>query len=72
MSNRLTVYTHPECNYSDALKSELPGSGVEFEEIDLAIQPEKWHELEKLTGGDRITPVCVEGDSITVGFHGVG
>ena len=49
MSNRLTVYTHPECNYSDALKSELTGSGVEFEEIDLAIQPEKWHELEKLT-----------------------
>ena len=49
-----------------------PEITIEFEEIDLAIQPEKWHELEKLTGGDRITPVCVEGDSITVGFHGVG
>lgn len=72
MSDTLIVYTHPECNYSDALKTELIDSGVEFEEIDLAIHPEKWQELEKITGGDRITPVSVEGDSITVGFHGVG
>ena len=25
-----------------------------------------------LTGGERITPVTVEGELVTVGFHGVG
>jgi hypothetical protein len=28
--------------------------------------------VERLTGGDRTTPVIVEGDFVTVGFHGVG
>ena len=72
MDDKLVVYTHPECSYSDALKEELTSLGAEFEEIDLAVRPEEWAKLEELTGGERITPVSVEGELVTVGFHGVG
>ena len=65
------VYTHPECDYSSALKDELDTGGIEYDEIDLAEYPEKWITLEGLTGGERITPVVVEGETVTVGFHGV-
>ena len=72
MTDKLTVYTHPECSYSSALKAELADLGVQFDEIDLSERPSEWDTLEKLTGGDRITPVSVEGDIITIDFHGVG
>ncbi len=68
----MVVYTHPECNYSEALKAELDELGSEYREVDLALNPEEWITLEALTGGERITPVSVEGDFVTVGFHGVG
>ena len=70
--SKLIVYTHPECSYSDALKEELDGAGAAYEEIDLAQNPDEWTRLEELTGGERITPVTVEGELVTVGFHGVG
>ena len=72
MADTMVVYTHPECNYSEALKAELDELGSEYREVDLALNPEEWITLEALTGGERITPVSVEGDFVTVGFHGVG
>ncbi len=72
MATAVTLYTHPECGYSDALKEELDEAGTAYEEIDLAVRPEAWADLEKLTDGERITPVLVEGDAVSVGFHGVG
>ncbi len=72
MADTVVLYTHPECTFSDALKDELDTAGTEYEEIDLALRPEAWEELEKLTGGERITPVMLEGEQVSVGFHGVG
>ena len=72
MADTLLLYTHPECTYSDALKEELDKAGAEYEEIDLASRPDAWADLEALTGGERITPVMVEGEVVSVGFHGVG
>ena len=68
----ITVYTHPDCSYSAAAKDDYVKSGVEFYEIDVSIHPEAIPELERLTGGERITPVIVEGEAVTVGYHGVG
>ena len=68
----VVLYTHPECSFSDALKDELNSEGKAYEEIDLALRPEAWTELEALTGGERITPVMVEGGAVSIGFHGVG
>ena len=72
MADTVVLYTHPDCTYSDALKAELSEAGTEFQEINLALSPEKWVDLEALTGGERITPVMLENGEVMVGFHGVG
>ena len=68
----VVLYTHPDCSFSDALKDELDSEGTAYEEINLALRPEAWTDLEALTGGERITPVLVQGDDVSIGFHGVG
>ena len=72
LADRVVLYSHPECTYSDALKEELDAAGTSYEEIDLALRPQAWAELERLTGGERITPVLVDGEAVIIGFHGVG
>ncbi len=72
MTEATVVYTHPDCEYSDALKAELDTAGAVYEEVNLALHPEAWSKVEKLTGGERITPVTVEGELVTVGFGGIG
>ena len=51
MANAIVLYTHPDCSFSDALKDELDTAGTEYDEINLALRPEAWLDLEKLTGG---------------------
>ena len=68
----IIIYTHPDCSYSAAAKDNFQKSGVEFREIDVTLHPEAVPELERLTGGERITPVVVDGDTVTVGYYGVG
>lgn len=71
-ADKLIVYTRPDCSYSDALKWDLDLDGVDYTEIDLSIHPEHVPEVERITGGERITPVMVEGDFVAVGYKGVG
>ena len=68
----ITLYTHPDCTYSDAQRDDYQKTGVDFQEIDVTLHPEAIPELERLTGGERITPVIVEDGTVTVGYHGVG
>jgi glutaredoxin len=68
----LIVYTRPDCSYSDALLHDLDTDGVEYKQIDLEDHPEFIAEVERVTGGERITPVQVEGDLVIVGYHGIG
>jgi glutaredoxin len=68
----LVVYTRPDCSYSDALLHDLDKDGIEYRQIDLSEHPELVVELERLTGGERLTPVMVEGDLVIVGYHGIG
>ena len=72
MDTRVLVYTHPQCGYSEALKDRLDAEGTTYEEIDLAQRPDAWATVEELAGGERITPVMVMGDTVTVGFFGAG
>ena len=51
---------------------ELDEKGTSYKEIDLALEPDKWAELEALTNGERITPVLVEDGKVTIGYHGIG
>jgi len=66
------VYTRPDCSYSDALLHDLEKDGVEYKQIDLSMFPELVPEVERLTGGERVTPVMVEGELVIVGYHGIG
>jgi glutaredoxin len=66
------LYTHPECDFSNMLKEELDEEGVKYEEIDLSIHEDQWSVVEKLTGGDRTTPVLLRNGEVEVGFHGIG
>ncbi len=67
------MYSHPTCGYCDLMREELIEKKLEFEEIDVSKTPEKWKEVEKLSGGDRITPVLVNPDgSVEIGFRGIG
>tara|TARA_Y100000814_G_scaffold86460_1_gene58191 strand:+ start:7107 stop:7340 length:234 start_codon:yes stop_codon:yes gene_type:complete len=72
VDNQVTIYTHPDCTYSEALKDELKEDGIDYKELDLSINPELWSKVVELTGGEKITPVMVTNDSVEVGFHGVG
>lgn len=73
MRERPLIFTHPDCEYSGLLKDDLVASGREFDEIDLSEQPDQWAALERLSGGDRTTPLLVEIDgSVQVGYGGIG
>ena len=70
---KAVVYTHPTCGYCDLLKEDLQTKGVVYEEVNVSLKPEYWAEVERLTGGDRITPVMVTADGdIEVGYNGIG
>ena len=71
LSPTIVVYTHPDCAYSSAVKYDFNNRGIAFQEIDVSLHPEAVPEMERLTGGERITPVIVEGDKVTVGFQGL-
>ena len=66
------LYTYPGCGYTTDLKRELWRDGVEYEEVDLSVFPERIPELLALTDGDRITPVYVAGDEVQIGKNGFG
>ena len=72
MQDSIVIYTHPDCGYSARARDELLQLDIPFREVDLSETPEAWPEVERLTGGQRITPVLVEGELVTVGFHGIG
>ena len=66
----IIVYTHPDCAYSSAAKMDYRRNKTAYTEIDLSKQPDKIEELLSLTDGERITPVIVCGDQVTIGFKG--
>jgi len=69
-SSKLIIYTHPDCSFSAAAKMDFRRQKVEYTEIDVAKQADKIPELLALTAGERITPVIVDGDQVTIGFKG--
>jgi len=65
-----TIYTHPDCAYSQAAKMEYRKNKVEYTEVNLAKQADQIPALLALTSGERVTPVIVEGGVVTIGFKG--
>ena len=67
----IIIYTHPDCGYSDEARADFIKRGIEFQEIDVDTVPGAAEEVERLAG-ERITPVIIDGDEVTVGFNGMG
>ena len=64
------LYTHPDCAFSAAAKMDYRKRKVDFIEIDVSKQLDKIPDLERLTGGERLTPVMVENGNVIIGFKG--
>jgi glutaredoxin 3 len=60
------VYVKSGCPHCQATREELAARGVECREIDVDARPEVIPELLKLTRGQRIVPVIVEGGRIQI------
>lgn len=71
-NSKAIVYTTEGCGYTDMLVARLRADKVEYEEVNLSLHPDRWVEVLPLTGGERITPVMVEGEKVTIGFNGFG
>ena len=70
--SQIIVYTHPDSAYSTAVKIDYNNREIPFQEIVISLHPEAIPELERITGGEHITPVIVAGKEITIGFNGIG
>ena len=64
------LYTHPDCAFSAAAIMDYRKRKIAFTQIDVSKQTDKITELEKLTGGERLTPVMVENGTVIIGFKG--
>ena len=70
-NSNLIIYTHTHCHVSHMAKAEFTRDSIAYKEIDISIVRGAFRELEGLTGGQRVTPVIVEGDKITIGYGGM-
>jgi glutaredoxin len=71
-SKSVVVYSTVGCGYTDMLKDQLDRDGIEYEEVSLSLHPGRWDEVLPHTGGERISPVMIDGDEVTIGFNGIG
>jgi glutaredoxin len=68
----IIIYTHPDCDASAQAKADFQKDGIAYSEIDVTAMPSAVEDLERLTGGERITPVILDGDMVIIGYGGVG
>ena len=62
--SQVTVYTTEPCGYCRVAKALLNKRGVQFEEINLAKDPEGRAELVRMTGMMTFPQVVIDGESI--------
>lgn len=62
--SQITVYTTVPCPYCSRVKRLLDSKGLQFEEIDLARDPDGRAELVKLTGMMTFPQVLVDGQLV--------
>jgi len=61
---RVIIYTTNWCPYCNAAKAFLRSKSVEFEEIDVAADPEKRMEMERLSRRRTVPQIFIDGRPI--------
>ncbi len=64
----VNIYTTPSCTYCKMAKEFFKEKGIEYQEFDVAADPEKRAEMIDFTGQLGV-PVIVIGDAAVVGFN---
>lgn len=67
---QVTIYTKPGCPYCAAAKDDLQQRGVAYTEHNVKADPAALGRMLDLNGNRRHVPTIVQGDQVTVGFHG--
>lgn len=68
--SEVTIYTEPGCPFCLAAKNDMKARGVKYTERDVTTDAEALAEMVRLTGGERVVPVIVEGGQVRIGFGG--
>lgn len=64
MASRVVLFSTESCAYCVHARSLLSKRGVDFEEVDLAAQPELQAQLTDLTGLDSFPQILVDGETL--------
>ena len=70
MAQAATLYVKTGCPYCAAKRKEFVDHKVRFTEINVTERPEAIPELLRLTKGERLVPVVVEGDRVSIAPEG--
>ena len=65
-----TIYTKPGCPYGAAAKDDLARRGIRYAERNVKADPVALRRMLELNGNRRQVPTIVQGEQVTVGFHG--
>ena len=68
--NEVVIYTKPGCPYCAAAKDDLRQKNLHYTEYDVIGDSDALRRMLDLNGGRRHVPTIVQGDQVTVGFHG--
>ena len=70
MTEPVTLYVKTGCPYCAAKRREFQGKGLPFSEINVTERPEAIPELLRLTHGERLVPVVVQGQRVSIAPEG--
>jgi glutaredoxin 3 len=68
--SEVIIYTKDGCPYCEAAKEHYTEQGISFNEIDIDAEAGTKDKLLKITKGERIVPVIIDGDDVKLGFGG--
>jgi len=66
----VTLYTKPGCPYCAAARDDLQRRGVHYSEHNVKSDQAALRRMLGLNGNRRQVPTIVQGDQVSVGFHG--
>ncbi len=62
---KIEIYTQPYCGYCYRAKKLLDDKGVDYEEIDVMMEPKRRREMVERSGGRTTTPqIIVDGEGV--------